>query len=97
MQNLTTDRIRQLYVDADHYEPEHPRADLNAAEFDSWLTAHDAAIRRDALVKLNDEIDKLDSQLWQHARKVSEHIGKVVLDAQTDAVAAGADDQVGGK
>jgi len=84
MTTLTTEQIRGLYSNADHYEEKHARASLNGAEFDDWLQSHDGKLTGDLLASIAAELEALDlgqgdsHALWPTIVSLKERAEKAV-------------------
>lgn len=95
MTGITEKDIRELYASANRYDPKHLRHDLNGAEFDGWLEAHDSQLTHEVLHELLKSIEalgKTSSNLMLHARPIVELVEERVNAARDAAIAAGAQD-----
>jgi hypothetical protein len=64
MKNLTTDEVTELYSTADHHSKDHARGKRNQVEFESWLEAHDAEVRVNAIEAVEAALDNLPDQMF---------------------------------
>lgn len=59
MPEIKPEKVRELYASAVAYDEQHARHDLNAAEFDEWLEAHDRALRVALLTDVAEGMSKV--------------------------------------
>ncbi|MDO7881776.1 hypothetical protein [Antiquaquibacter soli] len=64
MQPLNTDRVRELYAEADHYTEGHARQDLQVEEFNAWLAKNDADLELRVVEELMALIESTDKNIW---------------------------------
>lgn len=79
MKKLNTERVKKLYADADHWTENHPRQDLQEAEFAEWLTARDEALITSVLQSLDVDVaargkQSGDQRAWDYTKIIQDRI-----------------------
>lgn len=62
---LTDANIRNRFVMAVRFEAEHRMAERFAADFDTWLSAHDEEVRGDERERMALMLDAMEQSTWK--------------------------------
>lgn len=79
---ITTEKVRELYATADHYDAKHPRRELQEEEFDDWLAAHDAETNWRAAEVVWALLDKMSGNTWSRETDILERVREHVDQAR---------------